>query len=166
MKVIFLDIDGVLNASDYMCALHYRYRSLVHKDEAEYPIPNDEVRDSYGKYFDPRCIIHLEAIINFTGCKIVISSTWRKDGLTKMKNLWEYRDLPGEIVGVTPVLNMERGEEIKNYLEEHDYITDYCIIDDDSDMLPEQMNNFVKTSNKFGLTHQDAERVINILNGE
>jgi len=166
MKVIFLDIDGVLNAVDYQCSLHYLYRSKVHAGICEYPIPMGEVRDELGQYFDPRCINYLEAITNYTDAKLVISSTWRKSGIDFIKKLWADRCLPGEIVGLTPVLNMKRGEEIAEYLRQHDYITNYCIIDDDVDMLLEQRLNFVNTNGLFGITLQNAEEIVKILNGK
>lgn len=166
MKVIFLDIDGVLNAVDYMVSLHHNFRSKVDKGLTSYPIPNDVVRDEYGQYFDPRCVNYLESIVNFTGAKIVVSSTWRKDGLQRMKNLWQYRELPGEIIDITPILYRPRGEEIAAWLEENDHVTNYCIIDDDSDMLISQHLNFVQTNGEFGLTFKDTERIVEILNNE
>lgn len=56
MKVIFLDIDGVLNV---YC----------------------QGRDEYGCTFHKHFEDNLRWIIEETGAKIVISSTWRRDGL-------------------------------------------------------------------------------------
>jgi len=120
MKVLFLDIDGVLNTGDNSCA---------------HTFSKIESRDIYGPLFDRRCVMFLEGIVSKTGCKIVISSTWRKDGLSKLRSMWRDRDLPGEVIGVTDVLNMQRGDEIQQYLNEHDDIESYVIIDDDDDML-------------------------------
>jgi hypothetical protein len=94
-------------------------------------------------------------------------------GLKVMQLMWEMRDLAGEVIDVTPVLNTHRGEEIEYWLQEN-WVDRYCIIDDDSDMLPEQMPYFVKTSDNidhedcidigYGLTKKCAEKVIEILN--
>ena len=163
MKVIFLDIDGVLNSYDNMHALH----KLDPRNSG----------DSFGAYFDERCVRWLSYIINETDCKIVISSTWRCKGIKRIKELWETRNLPGEIIGVTPheaseeTINLyaatnnvaDRGYEIQEWIDENKPDR-YCIIDDDDDMLPIQKNNFVKTSNKIGLDLPTSESVIVILN--
>ena len=147
-KIIFLDIDGVLN--------------LI-----------SQGHDEFGDIFHPHLVENLKHIIETTGAEIVISSTWRMNGLSEMQRMWEMRDLPGKVIDVTPYLNTPRGEEIAEWLRENP-VDSYCIIDDDSDMLPEQMSNFVKTSENhdhpdkvdygYGLTKLCAEQVIKILN--
>lgn len=152
MKVIFLDFDGVLNIHPFIG------------------------RDKFGHIFNAKCVQNLETIIKQTGAKIVVSSTWRMDGTDVMKQLWKERNLPGEIIGCTPKFNtprvmnavelMEyrgRGLEIEEYINKHG-IKKYCIIDDDSDMLPSQMDYFVKCSFKTGLTKSLADLAIDILN--
>jgi hypothetical protein len=158
MKVIFLDIDGVLN----VCYEEY---------------------DKYGQGFHPSFVNNLKLIIEATGAKLVISSSWRMSGLQTMKNMWEYRNLPGEIIDITPdgwILyrqglfpeDYDRGHEIKHWLERN-IVENYVIIDDDTDMLPEQLNNFVHTANNrqhkdsvdlgYGLTEECAIKAIKIL---
>lgn len=159
MKVIFLDIDGVLNV-----------------------IPQGH--DAYGGIFHPEFVDNLKRIINETGAKIVISSSWRHSGLQKMLEMWNFRNLPGEVIGVTPDLyrhvdfegerKMVRGDEIQATIDRHPEITNYVILDDDTDMLPRQMGNFVQTSNNinhpdcidigYGLTNECTNRAIRILN--
>lgn len=146
-KIIFLDIDGVIcvNWMDFV--------------------------DEFGHGFNKDYVNNLQKIIDKTGAKIVLSSTWRKAGLSNMQRMWEMRDLPGELIDVTPVFNTSRGEEIAEYLRENP-CDKYVIIDDDSDFLPEQKPFFVRTSvnkhtgafNGLGLTQECAEQVINILN--
>lgn len=163
MKVIFLDIDGVLNSHDNMNALHSCAKAL-------FPNVNDSkarelyTEDKYGHLFDDRCVKHLQRIILLTDADIVISSTWRKDGISNLLKLWKDRNLPGRIIGMTKRLSQPRGEEIQEYLINNDFITKYCIIDDNSDMLFEQKLNFVQTNGKFGITLEDANKVIQILN--
>lgn len=159
MKVIFLDIDGVLNV-----------------------IPQGH--DAYGGIFHPEFVDNLERIINETGAKIVISSSWRHSGLQKILNMWKFRNLPGEVIGVTPDLyrrvdfegerKMVRGDEIQAILDQQPEITNYVILDDDDDMLSGQIGNFVQTSNNinhpdcidigYGLTNECTNRAIRILN--
>ncbi len=48
-----------------------------------------------------------------------------------------------------------------------DVFFDYVIIDDDSDMTPDQLEkHFVKTDNRKGITWKDAKKAVKILNGE
>jgi hypothetical protein len=155
MKVIFLDIDGVLNV-----------------------IPQEH--DKWGAHFHKHFVDNLKRIIDVTGAKIVITSTWRMgNGLPGMIEMWKERELPGEVVGVTPNFmwktgsTLQRGKEIDAYLEENPEITNYVIIDDDSDMEPHQLENFVMTSGNvdhsdcvdigYGLTKECSEWAIKIL---
>ncbi len=162
MKIIFLDINGVLKTGIY--AIHYfevcKHFGLSRKDGKDL---RHGLRDEFGSHFDPRPVQLLEYIIKETGAKIVISSTWRHSGEEQMKLMWEMRSLPGEVIGITKHLNTDRGEEIAEYLRENE--TDaYVIIDDHRDMLPEQINNFVKVDGEYGITLKDAEKIISILN--
>jgi len=162
-KIIFLDIDGVLNV-----------------------IPQGH--DEYGAIFHPHFVDNLRYIIEHTGAKLVISSTWRMSGLKIMREMWEKRGLPGEVIDITPTAVdvvdrgtvdyydlVDRGYEIQQWLDDHKgQWAVYCIIDDDNDMMPEQMENFVRTSNNqdhpdcidigYGLTRKCSEKVIEILN--
>lgn len=158
MKVIFLDIDGVLNVIG-------------------------QGRDEYGQGFHRHLVENLEYVIRETGAKIVISSTWRFSGLSVMQSMWKDRGLPGEVIDVTPDCarmgeggiwqSKERGYEIKEWLDHSPEVESYVIIDDDSDMLVEQQPFFVQTRDNrdhfgnvegYGLTRECADRVIQILN--
>ena len=169
MRVIFLDIDGVLNVESYIVNV-YDICKRVNID------PYQHMRDEYGHLFCPLTIRYLNWIIESCDAKIVISSTWRMAGEEWIKNMWKHRNLPGEIIGVTPILRSyrtdddisfkdraERGREIKDYLSQHPEITDYVIIDDDDDFLPEQEDKFVQTWHQYGLTNVVAEKCIEIL---
>lgn len=162
-KIIFLDIDGVLNVIGMHCG----------------------PRDEFGSQFHQHLVDNLAWIIEQTGASIVISSSWRHSGLGAMKLMWEMRDLPGEVIDVTPdgrsmaehhVRYREalcRGDEIQYWLDRTPGVK-YVIIDDDSDMLEIQKPYFVQTSENwehdghvegYGLTRKCAERVVEILNG-
>lgn len=179
IKVLFLDIDGVLNV-----------------------IP--ESHDQYGAVFNPYFVSNLAKIVHQTGCLIVMSSSWRKSGLTVMQQMWMERELPGKLIDTTPSiytfktangiqfwnnkLNAKQTPKIKGYSIprgcEIDYwlqyeagqfgeVQSYCILDDDSDMLLHQKKHFVHCANNFdhpfnqegyGLTEVLANQCIRILN--
>ncbi len=155
MKVIFLDIDGVLNTEVFTRAT-YAIAKRVNKSIY------DIIMDEYGHYFDPMAVDMLGHIIKETGAKIVVSSTWRASGLNVMQTMWEIRDLPGEVIDITCFMNTERGEEIAEWLRANQ-VDSYVIIDDDSDMLPEQFTNFVQTNPAYGITYPDSLKAIQIL---
>lgn len=59
--------------------------------------------------------------------------------------------------------HLDRGYEIQEYLDNHSNITNYVIIDDNSDMLESQMKNFLQTDLKTGLTKNDYPKIKKIL---
>lgn len=162
-KVIFLDIDGVLNTKDW--------HSRMTKDT-----PHDE----FGFTFEPIAVSNLAHIIDDTGAVIVISSSWKFHGVTKLRKMWEIRNLPGTILDITPntvsdemLLNADlneielgacRGNEIKEWLSKHkSEVSNYVIIDDYDNLLPEQEGHVVQTDSLIGITEKDAEKAITIL---
>ena len=166
MKILFLDIDGVLNHDVW-------FRSDAYKNHQE----NWRV-----SMFDPDCVARVNRILQETGAKLVVSSSWRD--MADLAYIFKGVGLPTEF-GVTPfadkVFNLNplrdmfgeedvrywRGSEIKWYLEHNtneDYV--YCILDDDWDMLPEQLEYFVNTNNPSGLTDELMYKAIDILNNE
>lgn len=174
MKVIFLDIDGVLNTECYIEAFwDICKRAELSRPEAA-SLRLEMLRDDFGNVFCPIACRRLAWIIELTGAKIVISSTWRMSGLSVMKGMWKHRSLPGEVIDCTPITKgrsslsfserLERGNEIKQWLSEHPEVESYVIFDDDNDMLPEQMENFIQTDEVYGITLKDAEKAIQILN--
>jgi len=160
MKIIFLDIDGVLNVYS-------------------------QGHDQYGAIFHTHFMENLKTIVDETDAKIVISSSWRVNGIDEMRSMWRDRGLAGEVVDITPDLyfvysgptgddNYCRGDEIKLWLENNPEITVYVILDDDNDMLEDQLENFVQTNHNlthpdcvdrgYGLTKICADKAIKILN--
>lgn len=151
IKVIFLDIDGVLNV---YC----------------------ESRDKYGCNFHPHFVDNLKHIIDETDAKIVISSSWKADGLITLKKMWIDRNLPGEVIDITEGRpDRKRGKEIQQWLDKHkEEIVDYVIIDDDDVKIKNKEHHFVKTSDNpdhedcvdigYGLTKECAEQAIILLN--
>lgn len=154
MKILFCDIDGVLNR----CG-----KSIKHFEEDK--------------------ILLLKSIVEQTGCEIVLSSTWRKSehNLKAVKKLCKNR-LGKELFGVTPIGDtlidglwraVPRGEEIGQWLSENpvdsfeqalnDSEINYVILDDDSDM-GELSDKLALTKSFVGLTPEIAQEVIRRMN--
>ena len=163
-KVLFLDIDGVLNTK-------YWYTQM------------DKItpKDKYGYAFDPNAVANLKKILDETGADIVISSSWKCMGLSQLEEMWENRGLPGKIIGITPnsvsdemllnadIDNMElfhiRGTEIREWLRKNSKrVSHYAILDDMDNMLPEQQDHFVWIDPDIGITDRNAVQAIMILN--
>ena len=143
MKYLFLDIDGVMNSA---------------ADRFSIKLIND-------KPFEL-----LKKIIDATGAKIILSSSWRygyEHGTCDLlkRRLAEY-DL--SIEDITPINNNRRGQQIWEWLMAHDYdenVDTFAILDDeDFDILalyPEQM---VKTDAMVGLQDYHVWKCIDKLN--
>ena len=55
-----------------------------------------------------------------------------------------------------------RGFEIQNYLDAQKNVLSYCILD--CDMLLTQLDNFIQTDFRVGLTEDNVNKAIKILN--
>lgn len=150
-KVIFLDIDGVLNNENHIINL------VTALGEKQYYELLDRIK---GTPFDYESCNLLKMLVDKTGAEVVLSSTWRLNP-KGIEILEKYTDI--KVSGATPKLDTIRGKEIKEYLDNHNEVVNYVILDDDDDMLDEQKNNFVKVNRKFGLMLTDIIKCENIL---
>ena len=147
-KILFLDIDGVLNTDrqQWYCQMN----SIA-------PV------DKFGYAFDSKAVENLATILEETGAEIVISSSWKFLGLQTLQKMWKDRNMPGTILYITPDGD-NKGLKIDEWLLKHEsQVSGYAIIDDENDMQPEQQEHFVQTNSQFGITLKDADRVMTIL---
>lgn len=144
MKVLFLDIDGVLNS----------HRSAI----AFGAMPWSHELPDTGK-FDHVAVGMIRGIAEASGTSIVLSSSWRTS--SNWESIATALRLP--IVDRTPQMLGPRGKEIAAWLAAHPEVQSYAIVDDDADMLPEQLPHFVRTDMTEGLTFACAERLANLL---
>ena len=142
MKLIFLDIDGVLN---------------------------NQTTISSGIHLCNQRVSMLHDFVQEADAHVVISSSWRSlfqlDTIKDM--LWsagfQERD---RIVGVTPNSGFGfacRGEEIESVLVANKDIEAYAILDDDQDMTVDQQPFFVKTCFQKGLQIEHISKLRSIL---
>ena len=131
-------------------------------------IKDDIIRTAKGE-LSKSSIALLNEITNATDAKIVISSTWRFDD-----DLFETLNkagITGEIIGNTGrgCKCCLRGNEIRLWIQENINtmaFKDYVILDDDSDMLYWQRNNFVCVDGTVGITPKTVYQAVRILNGD
>lgn len=160
-KIIFLDIDGVLNCSktfDESSGIKKAYNQLL-KDKTDYHLLLQETLLD----IDIDKLSLLKNITDLTDAKIVISSSWRLLRLYPLVE--EYLITYGlPVVGTTKKMK-NRGEEINNFIEENQ-VKRYVILDDEifEDFTEEQKYNLVKTSFYLeGLNEEYTNDAINIL---
>ena len=159
MKIIFLDMDGVM-VTPRAC--------LMYGDKGIF------------SYIDPVAVHAINSLCKRSDAKIVISSSWRgwmpvramKAILSGAGIQQDYFYFDGNNLDdsgfFTPKLTelgMLRGHQIKQWLNDNPGVDNYLILDDDSDMLPEQWDHFVETHVYDGISHQnflDAEKILGI----
>jgi len=116
---------------------------------------------------DPVALAFLNRICREYPVKIVISSTWRAG--QEAWFFWRlfasagHHDIRRALHEdwKTPVTGDTRGEEIQLWLDAHPEVSDYLILDDDSDMLEHQMPNLIHTDSLNGMLlehYRDIEK--------
>lgn len=161
-RIIFLDIDGVVNSNDFY----------------------SKTRGRSGD-FDPEAIALLNQLKDLD-VEVVVSSSWGEDGMTQLKNVG--LELP--IIGCTEHFYTDwlcRGNEIEKWLvmtfggmatkygcdetgrpyyQKYNHVDgdyEFVIFDDDCDFLLGQKDNFIQTSRETGITQKDIDKAIAIL---
>lgn len=142
--VVFLDIDGVLNSLGSVLAL-----------------------GDPSHHLDPVSVGLVARLCKETGAEIVVSSSWRigrtvqtlqneldRLGATKLADRFIGRTGDGH--------NGHRGRQIREWLQTNGQ-RPYVILDDDSDMLPEQQPFFVHTTWEDGFRAQHYRAALKIL---
>ena len=152
-KLIFLDIDGVLDI--------YTSRYQL----------------------DPVLMARLGTLLERTSAKIVVSSSWRAMDVAETIEFMTDPDNPSvgpnpfpytdKIIGITPILfsvaegdidrPATRGEEIAAYLKSHP-CDSYVILDDCDEVFRDQQPHLVLVNDEVGLSDADVEKAVGILN--
>jgi hypothetical protein len=154
MRVLFLDFDGVLNSVRFFGADSKRgYRRAR---RIKYELPHEAI--------DPAAVACLNAIVERTGAKVVVSSTWRTVfGCESIAVFLERRGFVGEVVGCTPqIKSAQRGEEIAAWIADEGPVDAFAILDDHADMA-HLKPRLVQTDTATGLLPEHVERVVALL---
>ena len=122
-------------------------------------------------------IKYIKRIVDETGAKIIVSSSWRMDTVEETRKNMIYKEkrcpsnkmlywLIDNIYDVTPWVGLGngRGGEIQQWLNDHPEFDNYVILDDDHDMWDSQMYHFVQTNYEDGITEVETVRAIKVLN--
>lgn len=148
MKVIFLDIDGVLNSDEYLDKVKNSDIQGIERD------------------IDVEKVKLLKRAIDETGARVVLSSSWRYTrNVRYLKELLANYEIR---VDSTPYIQDIRGLEIKKWLSENQGVEDFIILDDEIfDSFDEELiKKLVKVSNGNGrslgegLLPKDVDEII------
>jgi len=145
MKIIFLDVDGVLNNDNHI----YKYGS---------------------NYIDNNLLNLLVALVKSTNAELVLSSTWRLFHEYKKIIDEKLSKFNIKILDSTPLIKhnrpgwISRSEEIKTWLNEHPQVSKFVILDDEIEAGEGFEENFHKTESSIGLTEDIAFEIIYYLN--
>lgn len=153
MKVLFLDIDGVVNKRDNF---------------------NPANRDTLWP-IDRYCAFLVGKIQLDTDCEVVLSSAWRhhpegieqvEKQVVKLLGKTPSVPTPKELITARGVEwpHELRGDEVNAWLEKHPEVTRYAILDDSMDFYDDQP--LFRTTFEDGLTDEIAKEVTAYLNGD
>lgn len=174
-KIIFLDIDGVLNGYDFFRIVGWRIACCLHiqkwyKQHTRRPFTIHEEK-----------VKRLAKIVHSTNAKVVMSSSWRnifwndpyEDKSEDQKLLVDLLDKYNiEVIDITPEsLDGRRDKEILQWLLFHESCN-FVILDDEKADLKCFVDNLVQTSSIFkgywcmsaGLKRKHVKKAIEILN--
>ena len=145
-KVLFLDVDGVLNNGEWAAHM-YAQGVRVYREDLLYEPSLEQLR----------------RIVQSTGALIVVSSAWRQIP-TCYSHLQEWLQRYGmEIFDKTPYVGGERGNDITAWFQRNPGEWQYAILDDENDM-GEHLTHLVLTDFDTGLTEKEADQCIELLN--
>lgn len=149
-KLIFLDLDGTLNR-------------WSHRPDQ--------------RMVEPECVEHLNAILDATGAKVVLTASRRHlvhSGdmtIAALEYLLRSHGIRCSLIGVTQEDAEEdeqlvtRGRQIRNWLRSNRAPERYVVLDDIDDGISLSQLQFVLVNGSKGLTAENAQRAIEILNG-
>lgn len=162
-RVLFLDVDGVLNHAAWLKANGRQNGNL---STEEWRLARHRA------HLDPDCVARLESVIKRTGCALVLSSSWRYDVTPEeMTARLRERGAPSANVIDSTLLGSQmpsglyagtqRGNEVDEWLTRNG-ADSFAIVDDDAELEP-HMARLVQTSWEIGLQDEHVERLVALL---
>lgn len=137
MKIIFLDIDGV----------------LVLENSG---VPHEE----YAHRFDKECVKTLNEILSETNAEIVLTSDWKKIyDIERLNFIFKWNGVAKSPIDVTKDFR-NRETEITDYVQRKN-VSDFVILDDMNLVIFPK--NFVRCNTDEGLKQKDIKEKITLI---
>ena len=141
MRVLFLDVDGVLNRTGYKPGSSAGLRSWI----------------------EPELARRLSKVIAATGASLVMSSDWRRGrALPLLQEELGAAGIVGSLIDVTPVLGEQRWREIDSWMKTHEVAPASVVIVDDGYDMGGLAARFVRTSPLNGLDVDAARAIVGL----
>jgi hypothetical protein len=163
MKIIFLDVDGVLNSVRSMIAWYPEYK-------ASWTNYGGQDSGVLRNHIDPMAVKLLNRLTDLNpDLKYVISSSHRIGrSLEELQDHIASLGITGEVIDMTgrdP--KGHRGNEIRDWMADWAGewgVVNYAILDDDSDMTEAQkLYHFVHTDNEYGFSYKNYKQLVELL---
>lgn len=162
-KIVFLDVDGVLNSHE-IAAEHYHRTGEMGFGGF---FAEDDTATHNNVIWGQAQVDRLRKIVETTQAAIVISSTWRLNfSLAKFKEMFAVYGWPdAPVIDKTDSAFVDRCDEIAAWLSRHhEKVTGFVVIDDDKDAWrPMESCHFVRTKIRNGLQDNHVEAAIHAL---
>lgn len=170
-RILFLDMDGVLNSTAFF--------DLLRKED-DLGFPKEGSDDWWCHMVDPVAVDRLNKILEATEAQVVISSSWRYHCTSNdMQRILDKRGLQGKVIGRTPTASqvrgrgiclgqyVVRGHQIHTWILENPELeveNQFVILDDmGPDSFVYLAPHLVRTSRERGLLDEHIEPAIQIL---
>jgi hypothetical protein len=166
MRVLFLNIDGVLNTGDNLQVAYELWKIRNPGKEHSEDIPSNILydgmyMDKYGELFDPRAVKWLSFILAKTDAKIVLISPWRIN--RNVSVMWKNRRLPGKITDIAPNINQDKpAVEIAAWIKENE-VESFVVLDAFNNYPDNLEDRLVLVDKNYGLTMKSSLEVLNVL---
>lgn len=148
LKVLFLDVDEVLQSARSAIAL------------GQYA--NSTKPESWKQYLDPIAVGLVSNVCSSLNLSVILASTWRKTA--DVNELGKF--LSVNIIDCTPVLaSPHRGHEIQAWLDQNS-VNSYAILDNDTNILPEQLDRYVQVDPMEGVSMKNVLRICELFNAK
>lgn len=146
MKLIFLDVDGVLN--------NFQWANQMAKEGVQ--VYRDDL------LFEPSILL-LKKLVDETGARIVLSSAWRRIPSARNNLIRTLERYNLFMCSETPYTGSVRGYDIQAWFNRNPGDYSYVILDDECDMLSDQESHLVQTDFYSGFQHEDYLKAKKIL---
>lgn len=146
MRVLFLDVDGVLNRTGFR--------------------PDETV--GLRSWIEPELARRLSDVLLATRASVVMSSDWRLHReLDMLRDELRAAGIEATLIGATPELaGQPRWREIEAWMVEHQVDREAVVIVDDAHDMGKLAERFVRTSPLNGLDAQAAQAVVSLFQAD